>query len=125
MPRPATAALAAAPRAQPTDCGSVIARGPQLTRATSVPERTGIPENLRGIGPCAIFVPAERAIARQPQDPAQTLFPIAGGSLGGPDIDPVPAPKVVGARAADAHVVQPDIACGNGVIHKISHVLVG
>jgi uncharacterized surface protein with fasciclin (FAS1) repeats len=100
-------------------------------------------------------------------------FPVAGGSLGGPVIDPVLAPNLanapivdglvradalrpglalrsrsggaiemvaesggqlalrpgrggfsVGARPADAPIVQPDIPCATGVIHKIDHVLV-
>ena len=178
MYRIAVAALAAtlllpgALHAQPQDCGSIIARDPQLARATSALERTGILENLRGIGPITVFAVTDQGIARQPENLAQMLFPMAGGSLGGPDIDPVLAPNVVnahivdgrigadqlrpgmslrsrsggsiqvvdeggrlalrpgpggfsiGARPADAHVVQPDIGCSNGVVHKIDHVLV-
>ena len=179
MIRPLAAALAAllalpaTVHAQPQDCGSIIARDPQLTRATSALERTGILENLRGIGPVTVFAVTDQGIARQPENLAQTLFPIAGGQMGGPDIDPVLAPNVVnahivdglvradalrpglalrsrsggtievvaeaggqlalrpgrggfsvGARPADAHVVQADIPCANGVIHKIDHVLV-
>lgn len=30
----------------------------------------------------------------------------------------------IGARLADAHVVQPDIGCSNGVVHRIDDVLV-
>ena len=179
MTRTIAAALAAAlllpgvARAQPQDCGSIIARDPQLARSTSALERTGIMENLRGLGPITVFAVTDQGIARQPENLAQMLFPMAGGSLGGPDMDPVLAPNVVnahivdgriaadqlrpgmslrsrsgasievvagsdgklalrpgpggfsiGARPADAHVVQPGIGCSNGVVHKIDHVLV-
>ena len=165
--------LPAALHAQPQDCGSVIARDPQLARATQALERTGILENLRGIGPITVFAVTDQGIARQPENLAQLLFPISGSNQGGPDIDPVLAPNVVnahivdgrvgadalrpglslrarsggtidvtagqggglvlrpgrggfsvGARPADAHIVQADIPCSNGVIHKIDHVLV-
>jgi uncharacterized surface protein with fasciclin (FAS1) repeats len=165
--------LPATLHAQPQDCGSIIARDPQLSRAIQALQRTGILENLRGLGPVTVFAVTDQGIARQPEDLAQMLFPIAGGSLGGPDIDPVLAPAVVnahivdgrigadqlrpgmslrsrsggtievvaeqggqlalrpgpggfsvGARPADAHIVQPDIGCTNGVVHKIDHVLV-
>jgi len=167
-----TLLLPAAAGAQPQDCGSIIARDPQLARSTSALERTGIMENLRGLGPITVFAVTDQGIARQPENLAQMLFPIAGGSLGGPDMDPVLAPNVVnahivdgrigadqlrpgmslrsrsggsiqvveeggrlalhpgpggfsiGARPADAHLVQPDIGCSNGVVHKIDHVLV-
>ena len=166
-------ALAPPARAQAQDCGDVIARDPQLTRATSALERTGILDNLRVIGPLTIFAVTDAGIARQPQNLAEALFPQAGSNQGGQAMDPVLAPNVVnahivdgrfgvealragmslrsrsgqtievvsveggpvtlrpgrggfsvGARAADAHVVQADIPCSNGVIHKIDHVLV-
>jgi hypothetical protein len=96
-----------------------------------------------------LLLPA--ALHAQPQDCGsiiareQMLFPIAGSSLGGPDIDPGLAPTVVnahivdgrigadqlrpggflvGARPAHAPIVQADIGCTNGVVHKIDHVLV-
>ncbi|TDH64522.1 hypothetical protein E2C06_00835 [Dankookia rubra] len=30
----------------------------------------------------------------------------------------------ISSRPADAHIVQPDTGCSNGVVHKIDHVLV-
>jgi hypothetical protein len=119
MSRPA-AALPTTLRAQPTGGGSIIARDPPLTRATAALQRTGILGNLRDIASCMALAPTDQASARQPQNPAQMLFPIANGPFGGSGIDPVLAPKVV-----NVHVVQPDTACGDGVIHKTDHVLVG
>jgi len=47
-------------------------------------------------------------------------------SAGGDDVRLRPGPGgfSIGARSEDARIVQADITCGNGVIHKIDHLLV-
>jgi uncharacterized surface protein with fasciclin (FAS1) repeats len=159
--------------AQSTTCVDVIARDPQLSRASSALERTGIAEGLRNSGPFTIFVPTDQAIARHPSDLSERLFPQGGSGQGGQMMDPVAAPAAVNAHILDgrhpasefragtklptrngttidvasaqggqitlsptpgrfslgmkpeqAKIIQGDIACSNGIIHKVDDVLV-
>ena len=159
--------------AQSTSCVDVIARDPQLSRAASALERTGIAEGLRTSGPLTIFVPTDQAIARHPSDLSERRFPQGGSGQGGQMMDPVAAPAAVNAHIVDgritaselrggqklrtrngttidvaaaqggqvtlsptpgrfslgmkpeqAKIIQGDIACSNGVIHKVDDVLV-
>jgi uncharacterized surface protein with fasciclin (FAS1) repeats len=160
-------------RAQSQNCADVIARDPQLSRATQAMSRTGILDNLRGVGPFTIFAVTDEGIARQPENLGALLFPQEGSARGGPSMDPVLAPSVVnahivdgrypieslhpgqvlrsrsggsievvsggngpvilragpggfsvGATPGDARIVQANIPCTGGVIHKIDHLLV-
>ena len=159
--------------AQSTACVDVIARDPQLSRASSALERTGIAEGLRTSGPLTIFVPTDQAIARHPSDLSERLFPQGGSTQGGQMMDPVAAPAAVnshildgrhpasairagdklrtrngttidvaaaqggqvtlsptpgrfslGMKPEEAKIIQADIACSNGIIHKVDDVLV-
>jgi len=155
------------------NCVDVIARDPQLSRASSALERTGIADTLRTSGPLTIFAPTDQAIARHPSDISQRLFPQGGSAQGGQTIDPVAAPAAVNSHILDgrhpasafrggeklrtrngttidvasapggqvtlsptpgrfslgmkpeqAKIIQGDIPCSNGVIHKVDDVLV-
>ncbi|MFC7541329.1 hypothetical protein ACFQU2_20255 [Siccirubricoccus deserti] len=78
------AGLPGVARAQPQNCADVIARDRQLSRATQALSRTGILDNLRGVGPFTIFAATDQGIARQPENLGALLFPQEGSARGGP-----------------------------------------
>ncbi|TDH64523.1 hypothetical protein E2C06_00840 [Dankookia rubra] len=102
--RAAVSLLPGVVRDGPRDHGSIIARDRQSARSTSGLERTGVMENLRVPDTLTVFVVTDQGIARQPENLAQMPFPIAGGWLGGPRMDPVLAPTVVNAHMVDRRI---------------------
>lgn len=98
--------------AQSTTCVDVIARDPQLSRATSALERTGLADSLRSSGPVTIFVPTDQAIARHPSDLSERLFPQGGSAQGGQSMDPVAAPAAVNAHIVDGRITASELRGG-------------
>ena len=79
-------------------------RGRHRAHPTSAPGLTGIRAKRRGLGPAAVSAATDQGIARQPETLAPMPSPIAGGALGGPDMDPVLAPAAVKARIVGGRI---------------------
>ena len=103
---------AAGAAAQSRNCADVIAADPQLSRATSALECTGILESLRYSGPFTVFVPTDRAIARHPSDLSERLFPQGGSAQGGLMVDPVAAPAAVNSHIKDGRHTASEFRAG-------------
>ena len=98
--------------AQQRNCADVIAGDPQLSRATSAVERTGILETLRTGGPFTIFAVTDQGIARHPADLSERLFPQGGSNQGGQMMDPVAAPAVVNSHVVDGRITASELRPG-------------
>jgi uncharacterized surface protein with fasciclin (FAS1) repeats len=104
--------------AQGRNCADVIAADPQLSRATSALERTGILETLRTGGPFTIFAVTDQGIARHPADLSERLFPQGGSNQGGQMMDPVAAPAVVNSHIVDGRHPASELKAGEKLVTR-------
>ena len=140
----AAAMAVAAPAADIVD--SAVAAGNFKTLVTAV-KAAGLVDTLKSPGPFTVFAPTDEAFAKLPagtlegllKDPAKLkevlLYHVVSGKVMAADVVKLKSAKTVegtnlkiraksGAVMVDnAKVVQPDIACDNGVIHVIDAVM--
>ena len=108
----------------------------------------GLVETLKGEGPFTVFAPTDAAFAALPEGTVETLLKpenkdqlvavltyhvVPGKVMSGDLVDGMKATTVQGGEITidldngpmvnDAHVVTPDIAASNGVIHVIDKVI--
>ena len=108
----------------------------------------GLVETLKGEGPFTVFAPTDAAFAALPEGTVETLLKpenkdqlvavltyhvVPGKVMSGDLVDGMKAATVQGGEVTidldngpmvnDAHVVTPDIAASNGVIHVIDKVI--
>ena len=108
----------------------------------------GLVETLKGEGPFTVFAPTDAAFAALPEGTVETLLKpenkdqlvavltyhvVPGKVMSGDLVDDMKATTVQGGEITidldngpmvnDAHVVTPDIAASNGVIHVIDKVI--
>jgi len=109
-------------------------------------EIAGLVEALSGTGPFTVFAPSDEAFAKIPRatldsllaDKAQLArvlqYHVVSGSIFSKDLSKPVQPKTLegetlsirsedGVMVNQAHIVQADIKCDNGVIHCIDNVL--
>ncbi len=140
----AAAMAVAAPAADIVD--TAVAAGNFKTLVTAV-KAAGLVDTLKSPGPFTVFAPTDEAFAKLPagtlegllKDPAKLkevlLYHVVSGKVMAADVVKLKSAKTVegsnlkiraksGAVMVDnAKVVQPDIACDNGVIHVIDAVM--
>ena len=140
----AAAMAVAAPAADIVD--TAVAAGNFKTLVTAV-KAAGLVDTLKSPGPFTVFAPTDEAFAKLPagtlegllKDPAKLkevlLYHVVSGKVMAADVVKLKSAKTVegtnlkiraksGAVMVDnAKVVQPDIACDNGVIHVIDVVM--
>lgn len=125
---------------------TAVAAGSFNTLVTAV-KAAGLVGTLKGKGPYTVFAPNDAAFAKLPPGTVESLLKnkkklatilkyhvvagrvkaadVAGKTLKVPTAAGLPAnvDGNFGVRVNDAHVIQPDIAASNGVIHVIDTVL--
>lgn len=109
----------------------------------------GLVETLKGEGPFTVFAPTDEAFERLPEGTLEDLlkpenkdklvailtYHVVPGKVMASDVASMSSAKTVhgqslsitenedGVMVDDAHVIQTDIACSNGVIHVIDNVV--
>ena len=109
----------------------------------------GLVETLKGEGPFTVFAPTDEAFSKLPEGALEDLlkpenkeklvailtYHVVPGKVMASDVATMDSAKTVqgqsititkdddGVMVDDARVVQTDIACSNGVIHVIDHVV--
>ena len=125
---------------------TAVAAGSFNTLVTAV-KAAGLVGTLKGKGPYTVFAPNDAAFAKLPPGTVESLLKnkkklatilkyhvvagrvkaadVAGKMLKAPTAAglPVNVDGSLGVRVNDAHVIQPDIAASNGIIHVIDTVL--
>ena len=126
---------------------TAVAAGSFSTLAAAL-GAAGLVDTLKGTGPFTVFAPTDDAFAKLPAGTLEELlkpenkakltavltYHVVAGNVKAADVAALKtAPTVQGQSVAidvkdgvkinDAHVVQADIECDNGVIHVIDSVL--
>jgi uncharacterized surface protein with fasciclin (FAS1) repeats len=112
-------------------------------------EAAGLVETLQGKGPFTVLAPTDAAFAKLPQGTVENLlkpenkqqlisvltYHVLAGTVGSAEVVKLQAAETLNGQRIDikvadgqvqvdqAHVVQTDIACSNGVIHVIDQVI--
>ena len=133
------------------DIATIAAQDGRFTTLTTALQVSGLADVLRGPGPFTVFAPTEAAFKKLPKGTLEMLlkpenksklvsiltYHVVNGKVlaadvlklkNGTHVKTLQGESIVvknkhGVRVNNAHVVQTDIVCTNGVIHVIDSVL--